>query len=305
MTKGTRVLVTGAMGALGRMLVPVLEARGHRVLATGRRHGERVTRMDVTNACQVEEVFERFSPEVCVHLAGEFGRKNGQENAQALWLTNCVGTHNVISASRWHNTRLVFASSSEAYGRLADEHTLTEDLLTTHVPSFHNEYALTKYANELQVAIALRKATILRFFNVYGPGEEYTPYRSVVCQFVYKALHGLPVTVHKGMSRSFLYVDDWAEAVANVLGAPNGTYNIGSRSQVPIEDLWRMVATRTGTTSEVTYALREKENVAHKAVDVTRAKEWLGLRQTPLDEGLEKTIAWQIERYGREVEVTG
>ena len=47
------------------------------------------------------------------------------------------------------------------------------------------------------------------------------------------------------MSRSFLYVDDWKRAVANVLDAPDSTYNIGSPLEHTIEELWETIAEMT------------------------------------------------------------
>lgn len=63
-----------------------------------------------------------------------------------------------------------------------------------------NDYALSKWVNELQIMNAelmCGSPTVrVRLFNTYGPGEYYTPYRSAISIFAYKALHDLPYTVY-------------------------------------------------------------------------------------------------------------
>jgi len=56
----------------------------------------------------------------------------------------------------------------------------------------------------------------VRFFNTYGPGEFYSPYRSVNCMFCYRALHGIPFTVYRGHRRTSTYVSDAVFALANI-----------------------------------------------------------------------------------------
>lgn len=300
-----KVLVTGSMGTLGRKLCAELRARGNAVLGADLRHGAGAEmRTDVAEARQVERTFSYFKPEVCYHLAGEFGRVNGHEFSEQLWRANCVGTYNVIQSCLAHNTRLIFASSSEAYGDLGDKMELREHVLTTHVPHFFNEYALTKWTNEKQIQIACDmglRATILRFFNVYGPGEHFTDYRSVICQFIWKALKGLPITIYTSTSRSFLYVDDWAHAVANVCDTPTlagEAFNIASPTVVTIDHLWALVAQAVGhTDSKLIRIDREVGNVSAKQPHITKAVEVFGLRESvSLPQGLGHTVKWMREQ---------
>jgi len=188
---------------------------------------------------------------------------------------------------------------------LADVCTLREEVLDNKTPAFHNAYALTKFTNEQQIKLAARTrgldATILRFFNIFGPGEEYTPYRSVICQFAYRLLTGQPVTVYKNTSRSFLYVDDWARAVANVLNVKTGpaeAFNIGSPKSYDLCTVYNIVSSVVGSDVDVRTELTETCNVAHKAPDVNKAATFLGLRDTvDLREGVERTVAWMRRWY--------
>src|SRR5882724_11589594 len=116
----SRILVTGSAGTLGTRLVTELRARGHEVTGADLRHWPGELRTDITEWGQVQRTFYEVKPEVCFHLGGEFGRLNGVLFVQQLWKVNCIGTHNVLEGCLANDTRLIFASSSEAYGDLAD-----------------------------------------------------------------------------------------------------------------------------------------------------------------------------------------
>lgn len=312
---GKRILVTGSQGTLGSKLVAELVRRGHDVVGSDIRHGEKnEIRADVAEMRQVTRVFQYVKPEVVYHLAAEFGRNNGQEYYEQLWKSNVIGTRNIIEACVDFDAHLVFSSSSEAYGDTAEDgKPLHEDSLLEKVPNFHNEYALSKWTNEKQIQIASNnnglRATILRFFNAYGPGEEYTKYRSVVCLFIYRLLHDLPITVYSDYYREFLYVDDWSNTVANVatlteelerIPSHLRVINVGGTEYISIGTLvGKLKALIPDTKSVITFAAKEQANVTNKRPDNNRAQQRLGHEcRVGLDEGLALTIKWQKEQSG-------
>jgi dTDP-glucose 4,6-dehydratase len=304
-----RVLITGSLGALGTVLTRELRARGYDVWGCdlAHNHDPQYHRCDIAEYRQIKRVMDLVRPNLVYHFAAEFGRVNGDEFAENLWKSNTLGLHNVINLCNHYRSHLVFASSSEAYGMLADKEVLTESILDTCVPEFHNEYALSKWTGEHQVRIGIRRglsATILRFFNAYGHHEFYSPYRSVVCLFIYRLLHSLPITVYHNYRRTFLYVDDWANTVANLADCyqrlPNGVaINVAGEESYTVEELKDMILDQIGgLDSAITYLDKEAANVTDKRPDNTRAK--LLLNHNPvvgLAEGLAKTIAWQREVY--------
>lgn len=302
-----KILITGSQGTLGTKLVEELKKRGHEVWGCDLHHGEKnEIRADVSEWRQIERVFDDVKPEVCYHLAAEFGRNNGQEYYEQLWKTNCIGTRNIIQACLKFNTRLIFASSSEAYGDIAEDGILYENVLDIKVPKFHNEYALTKYTNEKQIQIAVKNdglnAVILRFFNAYGPGEKYNEYRSVVCLFIYRLMKGLPITVYKDYHRVFMYVDDWARTVANVAERDlrsGAIYNVGGDEYLSIEELVTKIVEKIGgTQSEITILPKEKANITNKRPYTDAARHQLGHELTiDLNTGLDYTIAWMKKTY--------
>jgi dTDP-glucose 4,6-dehydratase len=310
-----RILISGAQGVLGSVLVEDLRKRGHDVYGAGLRHSHdpKFVRADIRERRQVQAAFDFAKPDLVYNLAGEFGRNNGGEFYEQLWETNCKGTQNVIAECIRSNSILAHASSSEAYG-LAEDYTsgdLTEDLLDRFSPQFHNIYALSKFTNEKQIATAVRhsglKAAIFRFFNVYGPPERFSPYRSVVCQLAYKLLKGLPIRITKDGFRSHLWIGDWVKPVANLadrfsslVGKTPMVFNIGGDEYTSIEELYnRLVEIIHPSSPNVTFVATEVANCATKKPDNSRAKIWLRHEpSTSLDAGLKQTVAFLRSQYG-------
>lgn len=301
-----RILVTGSRGSLGRPLVNELKKRGHCVWQCDIQHvGEdQYIRADVCSFRQLERVFEASPYDFVYHLAAEFGRMNGEEYYDDVWTTNAIGTKNILEFQRRKEFKLIFSSSSEIYGDFKAD-LLSEDI-PMESPIFPaNDYAISKWVNELQIMNAEKRYHLpimrARFFNAYGPGEYYHFYRSVVCLFCYRALNDLPYQVYKNYHRVFMYIDDFIPTLANCAERfkAGDVYNIGGEEYRSVEDLSRIVLAYLGKTdSMVEYLPEDKHNTVNKRPDVRKAKRDLGHSPlTTLEEGIPKTIEWMKRTY--------
>lgn len=302
-----KILVTGSQGTLGRPLVRELRRRGHEVWGCDLQHhaDEQVLRADVREYRQLEQLLDRTGPvDYVYHLAAEFGRINGEEFYETLWTTNVVGTRHVLELQRRHGFRLIFASSSEIYG---DRH---EDVLHEDIPLQqsiiqHNDYATTKWVNEIQIMNFEKRhdspIVRLRFFNAYGPGERYHSYRSVICLFAYRAMMGLPYTVYKGYKRVFMYIDDFIPTLANVCErfVAGEVYNIGGTEFASVETASNLILQSLGLDdSRVEYLPEDAHNVQNKRPDISRAAEAFGhAPRVTLPEGIPLTVDWMRQVY--------
>ncbi|KLU63986.1 dTDP-glucose 4,6-dehydratase [Desulfosporosinus acididurans] len=303
-----KILVIGSKGTLGSPLVGVLQSRGHEVWEVDLQHhqGDKYFRADIAEYRQLERVFERNYDFVYL-LAAEFGRINGEHYYDTLWKTNVIGTRNILEWQLKKGFRLVFTSSSEIYGEAA-EPVLTEDLPLKKTIIQHNDYALTKWVNEVQVLNFEKKfqspIVRLRLFNAYGPGEYYHPYRSVVCLFVYRALKGIPYDVFEGYHRVFMYVDDLIPTMANVANnfMPGEVYNIGGKEYRSVKELSDLVLKYTkGNPKLVSYLPEDKHNTVSKRPDIRKAMTDLGHDpKVVLEDGLPMTVEWMKKIYGED-----
>jgi len=302
-----RILVTGSRGTLGSRLVEFLMGQGHEVwgLDLQHHHGSQYFRADIGQFRQLERVFDQ-PYDFVYHLAAEFGRINGEEYYDTLWQTNVIGTRNILEWQVRKGFKLIFASSSEIYGETS-EPVLHEDLPLLKPIIQHNDYALTKWVNEVQIINFIKRndspVVRLRLFNAYGPGEFYHPFRSVVCLFAYRALHKQPYQVYKGYNRVFMYIDDLIPTMAKVAEVFNAgeVYNIGGTDYRSVQELSDLVLQSTGADPGlVTYLAEDKHNTVSKRPDISKARK--DLNHNPhilLEEGLPKTIAWMKNIYGQ------
>lgn len=299
------VLITGGAGFIGSNLAIDLRDRGHEVWTSDllNHEDERSIRCDVGKFRQVERLFENQNFEYVYHAAAEYGRWNGEAYYENLWLTNVVGTRNLLEMQRKKRFRLMFFGSAEVYGDY--DGVMSEDVMEKVPLRQMNDYAITKWANELQImnfADMYDTETVrFRLFNVYGPREHYTSYRGVIPIFIYKALHRQPYTVYKGHKRTFEYVKDICRTLGNMIDnfKPGEIYNLGSETQYDIEDVSNYVLrTLEMDDSLVTYKEGEAFTTRYKIADSSKAKTDLDHKITiPLEEGITKTIGWFKDQY--------
>ena len=313
-----RILVTGGLGTVGAGLVSVLRNRGHHVVSCDIAHqpdevGFSVpidvieplyARCDVGEFRQIERVIEHMGPFSYVyHCAAEFGRWNGEDFYETLWRTNAVGTKNIIRLQERLKFRLIHFSSSEVYGDWPE--LMVETVMDEHEIKQLNDYAMTKWVNEMQVRNSILRygteSVVVRLFNTFGPGEYYSPYRSANCRFLYCALNGLPWTVFRGHSRTSTFLTDTVRTLANIVNnfRPGETYNIGGSQHHTIEELSDAVLKVTGApASLVRYQDSEALTTRRKLVDVSKAIRDLGHQDTySLEEGLRITADWMCRVY--------
>ena len=300
-----KILISGVMGTLGRPLRTELVRRGHEVWGLDLQHQaeQQYYRADVASYRQLERAFEQ-DYDFVYHLAAEFGRINGEEYYDTLWTTNVIGTRNILELQKQKKFKLIFASSSEIYG---DKHqnVLSEDIPLNHSIIQHNDYAVTKWVNEIQVMNFEKRfgnpVVRLRFFNAYGPGEFYHNYRSVVCLFAYRALHRLPYDVYMGYHRVFMYIDDFIPTLSNVVEnfEPGEVYNIGGREFRSVKEMSDLVLQEVGIDDSLVHYLPEdKHNVVNKRPDIEKAREAFDHNpQITLEAGIPRTVDWMKKVY--------
>ena len=295
-----KILVTGGLGFIGSNLVTELRTRGHEVWVCDLMHCgmENYVRCDVSKYRQVERMLNEHGFDFVYHAAAEYGRWNGEDYYENLWLTNVVGTKNVLRMQEKKRFRMVFFGSAEVYGDY--DGVMSEDVMDRVPIRQMNDYAIAKWVNELQImnsaAMFGTETVRVRLFNVYGPGEHYTPYRGWIPKFIYKALHNEPYTVYLGHKRTLEYVTDICCALANVMDnfKPGEVYNLGGDEQYETKYISDLILECLGKDdSKVTYKDAEPFTTRVKTPDSSKAKRDVRFKLTvPVEEGIKKTVKW-------------
>ncbi|RDE11054.1 MAG: nucleoside-diphosphate sugar epimerase [Candidatus Thorarchaeota archaeon] len=301
----TSILITGGRGFIGTNLTAELRKRGHDVWPADivQSDDSQFIRCDVGSYRQIERIFEEHKIDVVYHAAAEYGRWNGEAYYENLWRTNAVGTKNVLTAQKKFRFRMIFFGSAEVYGDY--DGVMAENVTDTIPIKQMNDYAITKWANELQIinsaAMDKTETVRVRLFNVYGPHEHYTTFRGVVPVFVYRALHDEPYTVYRGHKRTFEYVEDICRTLGNIIDRFDSgeVFNLGSEKQYNVEELSGLVERYTGRDgSKVLFKDAEPFTTRYKVADSSKAKKRLGHKITvPLEEGVRRTVEWFKKEY--------
>lgn len=313
------ILVTGGLGAVGAYLVAELRSRGHNVFVADMRHHHdpQYARCDVGEFHQVERLWtgggwqSGYAPhgrkfDYVYHLAAEFGRWNGEDYYENVWRTNAVGTKNILRMQEREGFRAVYFSSSEVYGDF--DGVMSEDVMDNVEVKQMNDYAMSKWVNEMQVSNSATQfkteSVRVRLFNTYGPGEYYSPYRSVICMFCYRLLHDTPITVYQGYKRTSTFITDMARTLANISGnfVPGEVYNIGGNDFHTVEEAAELVLKHAGKLAQrdrlVIYKDEETLTTREKRVDCAKARRDLDHKSTvSLDDGIRQTVEWMRRVY--------
>lgn len=201
-------------------------------------------RGNLADKALVDEIFEKYRPQVVVNLAAQAGVRYSITNPDAYIESNLIGFYNILEACR-HNPveHLVYASSSSVYGSNKKVPYSTDDKVDNPV----SLYAATKKSNEL-MAHAYSKlydipSTGLRFFTVYGPaGRPDMAYFGFTNKL--RAGETIQIFNYGNCKRDFTYVDDIVEGVVRIMQnapdratgedglpvPPYALYNIGNNS---------------------------------------------------------------------------
>jgi dTDP-glucose 4,6-dehydratase len=307
LTKSEKVLVTGGHGFIGSNLMKELKKRGYYTWACDIVHSERenYSRCDVSKYKQLECLLEEHNFDHVYHAAAEYGRWNGEDYYENLWITNAIGTKNLLRLQEKMKFRMIFFGSAEVYGDY--DGIMSEDVMDKIPIKQMNDYAITKWVNELQILNSAEmfgtETVRVRLFNVYGPGEHYTPYRGWIPKFIYNALNDKPYTVYLGHKRTLEYVEDLCRAFANIIDnfKPGEIYNLGGGQQYDIKFVSDLILKYTGKDdSKVTYKEAEPFTTKIKTPDSSKAKRDLNFKLTvPVEEGMRRTVEWFKKLCGK------
>jgi len=267
------VFITGGAGFIGGHLAEALIRRGDRVrvlddLSTGSlRNLDRVHESPDFEFIRGDVVQDASLVRRCVaeadaviHLAAAVGVELVVKEPARTITTNVHGTENVLSPAAEFGKRVIIASTSEVYGKSANDSFAEDDDLIIG-PSVHSRwsYACSKLLDEFLLMAHCRAAglpgTVVRFFNTVGP-RQTGRYGMVIPRFVGAALAGKPLQVYGDgqQTRCFCHVADVVEALLLLLGREETygqVYNIGSTERISIRDLAERVIARTQSTSKI------------------------------------------------------
>lgn len=312
-----RVLVTGGAGFLGSALVRALVERGDavRVLDALTYAGRREHLEGLEVELQVGDVRDPSAcqralagVEVVVHCAAETHVDRSLRDPLLFVRTNVEGTQVLLKeAASAGVERFHHVSTDEVYGSLA----AGEGAWAPTAPLRpRNPYAASKAAADHLVWAAANgyglPVSMHRAANTFGPRQ--WP-EKLVPLFIERALRGesLPVYGDGRQVRDWLYVEDHARAVLEMLALPAGSlWHVAGGLQVENLDLVARLCAALGVAPRIDHVADREGHDRRYDLDDSAFRAASGWApRVGLDEGLRRTVAWTLEHRELLGRITG
>lgn len=335
----TKVFITGTAGFIGFHLARRLLAEGYQLLgydgmtdyydvALKRRRHAHLLQNPRFNAVEgmledqdvLDEVTNRFAPDIIVHLAAQAGVRHSLEHPRTYLDANVIGSFNVMEVARRLNVRhLLMASTSSVYGA-------NEDMPFSELDKADSQltiYAATKKANESMAHAYAHlwnlPTTLFRFFTVYGSWGRPD---LALYKFVDAILDGRPIDIynHGDMYRDFTHVDDLVRGIQLLMDvipqkpadgvvlegdslspvAPFRIVNIGNSEKVSLLDFIDAIEAVLGKKAKRNYMGMQKGDVPATFADASLLQRLTGYRpQTDFKTGIAEFVTWFRDYHGK------
>jgi nucleoside-diphosphate-sugar epimerase len=333
-TRGSSFLITGGAGFIGSHLVEGLlsRKRAERIvilddLSTGSlenisesldHEGVTFVHGSVTDASLVDELMR--DADTCVHLASAVGVQMIVNEPLETLMRSVRGSNVVMHSASRHDTKVLFSSTSEVYGKHTNGALTEEDSLIFGSPAKGRwSYAIAKSFGEALIHGYHKgrgvDATVVRLFNTVGP-RQTGAYGMVLPRMVRQALAGDDLTVYGSgaQTRCFTHVSDTVSALIALCATEesNGrTFNVGSGTPIAIVELARRVIERTESASSIVLVPYEEaygdgfEELGSRRPDTTALRNLTGWQTlSTVDDAIDDVIAYQRAELDRNVAST-
>ncbi|OOF82568.1 dTDP-glucose 4,6-dehydratase [Rodentibacter ratti] len=278
--------------------------------------------VDICNRVELERIFDKYKPDVVMHLAAESHVDRSIDGPVAFIETNVIGTYTLLEVARayWSNLsdekkqtfRFLHVSTDEVYGDLANKETLFTET-SPYNPS--SPYSASKAASDHLVSAWYRTyglpVIITHSSNNYG---SYQYPEKLIPLMILNALAGKPLPVYGNgqQIRDWLFVEDHAKALYKIMtqGKIGETYNVGGCNEKTNIEVVHAICTLLEELAPnkpkgvkkyqdlITYVKDRPGHDVRYAIDVTKVSRELGWKpQETFESGLRKTIEWYVQQF--------
>lgn len=300
--KSAKFYVAGHRGMVGSAIWRELTNSGFTNLV-----GKTSLELDLCDRDKVFDFFAAEKPKYVILAAAKVGGILANNSFPQDFLSvNLQIQVNVMDAALAHEVeRLLFMGSSCIYPKFAQQPIPESALMTGHLESTNDAYAVAKIAGITQVQ-AIRRQHGLNWIsampsNLYGPGDNYTENAShvlpaLIQRYETARLQDLPEVTNWGSGtplRELLYVEDLAEASLFLMENydDHSHVNVGTGSDISIRDLANLVAQEIGYQGKTNWDSSKPDGTPRKLLDVSLINSLGWKASTRLEDGIRKSIA--------------
>ena len=298
--------VAGHRGLVGSAIVRKLEASGFTNIV-----GKSSAELDLKARDAVFDYLAEIRPRYLVLAAAKVGGILANSTYPVDFLSDNLRIQsNVLDAALANDVeRVAFLGSSCIYPKFAEQPIREDALLTGHLEPTNDAYAIAKIAGILNIQ-AVRRQYGLPWIsvmptNLYGPNDNFSPKGSHVLPALIRrydeaAKSGAASVTNWGTGtprREFLHSDDMADAVLHLLEHYDGPeqVNVGTGTDVTIREIAATIAGVVGFEGDTEWDTTKPDGTPQKLLDVSKLAKAGWTSKIPLEEGLERTVAWYRE----------
>jgi len=318
MNKDSKILVTGAVGFLGRHVCEELRGRGYlNIVECANSHTTSPYYIDSRTGVHHCDLREKGScgalithnvPDVVIHLAARVGGIGAnQEHPGTFIHDNLIMGVNLINSCKHYVQKFVLAGTVCSYPKHAQ------------IP-FEEQFIWDGYPEETNAPYGIAKKTLTVMLdayrsqyglngittipvNMYGPHDNFKPESSHVIPALIKKIEeagtsgDLEIWGTGNASREFLHVRDSARGIVMAAESYNdpSPVNLGTYDEIKICNLVEMLREIMGHQGKVSYNKDKPDGQPRRCLLTSKAKSKFGFSaEIPLREGLEETVHWYL-----------
>jgi UDP-glucose 4-epimerase len=263
-----KILVTGGCGFIGKALVKQLLLNGNAVDVIDNLYiGKEATNVDgatfLGGDIRAMENIPNKKYDLIYHLAAYSRVLSSYEHNDLTFSVNVMGTKNVLDYAVRNKCKVIFTSSSSIHHSIspyASSKSMGEELCNFY-----------RIAYDVPV-------TIVRLYNVYGPGELVDSHMAAVIGKWRKQIRdGKSITINNNglHKKAFTYIDDVVDGLIRLIDTDQYNFNgweMGNTTTYSINELFEMFVNKFGKieTIDKHYSLGGWQNGERKNNEVER-----------------------------------
>lgn len=300
-----KVLVTGGAGFIGSHLVPQLLTKSYSVVVLDNLYSGKIENLkgsrdnpnfsfvqaDIRDKEALATAFHGVA--AVVHLAALIDIAVSVADPLSTHDVNVTGTVNLLQeAVKSKVERFVFASSTAVYGEVTALPVKEDTVLKPFSPYAASKAAGEAYCTAFANCYGLN-TTSLRFFNVFGSGNENNQYSGVITKFLCNALNNEILTVNGDgeQTRDFIYVNDVVDAIMCALDSKTlegDVFNVCTGVPTSVNQLVGALKVIMGKSLQVKHVSARQGDVRHSYGDPAKSAAKLRFKsKVALSDGLD------------------